>query len=104
VSLKEAVEFVERNPHPRLWKLICEAALDKLDYDTAERCFVKLEDYYGITFVNRIQNMDEKGKQKAEIAAYFKRFDEAEQIYKEMDRKDLILDLRVRLGDWSKVV
>lgn len=32
VSLKEAVEFVEKNPHKRLWKLIAEAALDKLNF------------------------------------------------------------------------
>ena len=40
----------------------------------------------------------------AEIAAYFKRYDEAEQTYKEIDRKDLALDLRMRLGDWARVV
>ncbi len=33
-------------------------------------------------------------KQKAEVAAYFKRFDEAETIYREIDRKDLAIDLR----------
>jgi len=45
VSLKEAVEFVEKNPHRRLWKLITEASLDKLNYGVAERAFVKNEDY-----------------------------------------------------------
>ena len=30
--------------------------------------------------------------------------DEAEQIYKEIDRKDLALDLRRKLGDWSNVL
>lgn len=45
VSLKEAVEFVEKNPHRRLWKLITESALDKLNYGVAERAFVKNEDY-----------------------------------------------------------
>ena len=42
--------------------------------------------------------------QKAEIASYFKRFDEAEQIYKDVDRKDLALELRMRTGDWNKVI
>ena len=32
VSLKDAVDFVEKNPHKRLWKLIAEAALDKLNF------------------------------------------------------------------------
>jgi WD repeat-containing protein 35 len=48
VNLKEAVEFVEKNPHKRLWKLITEASLDKLNYGVAERAFVKNEDYSGV--------------------------------------------------------
>jgi WD repeat-containing protein 35 len=32
VSLKDAVEFVEKNPHKRLWRLIAESALDKLNF------------------------------------------------------------------------
>lgn len=48
VSLKEAVEFVEQNPHKRLWKIITEAALEKLNFGIAERSFVKNEDYYGL--------------------------------------------------------
>jgi WD repeat-containing protein 35 len=48
VSLKEAVDFVEQNPHKRLWKLITEQALEKLNFGIAERGFVKNEDYYGL--------------------------------------------------------
>jgi WD repeat-containing protein 35 len=48
VSLKEAVEFVEKNPHKRLWRLIAETALEKLNFQVAERAFVKNDDYYGI--------------------------------------------------------
>ena len=50
VSLKEAVAFVEdkNNSHRRLWKLVNEAALDKLNFALAERCMVKNEDYYGV--------------------------------------------------------
>lgn len=43
-------------------------------------------------------------KQKAEVAAYFKRFDEAENLYVDMDRRDLAIELRMRLGDWFRVV
>jgi len=104
VNLKEAVEFVEKNPHKRLWKLITEASLDKLNYGVAERAFVKNEDYSGIQLIEKLNNLDEKVKQKAEIACFFKRYDEAEQIFKDIDRKDLALDLRMRLGDWAKVI
>ena len=54
VSLKDAVEFVEKNPHKRLWRLIAESSLDKLNFQIAERAFVKNEDYYGVQFVNRL--------------------------------------------------
>lgn len=62
VSLKDAVEFVEKNPHRRLWKLIAEASLDKLNFQIAERAFVKNEDYYGVLFVQKLQQIDEKYK------------------------------------------
>lgn len=48
VSLKDACDFVERNPHRRLWNLIGEAALEKFNFSTAERAFVKNEDYYSV--------------------------------------------------------
>ena len=104
VSLKEAVDFVEKNPHKRLWQLVTEAALDKLNFALAERALIKTEDYFGVQLVNNISRMEEKSKQKAEVACYFKKYDEAEQIFKDIDRKDLALDLRMRLGDWSKVI
>jgi hypothetical protein len=40
----------------------------------------------GIQFVKRLRKLDDPLKQQAEVAAYFKRFDEAERIYREMDR------------------
>jgi len=104
VNLKETVEFVEKNPHKRLWRLITEASLDKLNFGVAERAFVKTEDYSGLQLIEKLNNLDEKVKQKAEIACFFKRYDEAEQIFKDIGRKDLALDLRMRLGDWSRVV
>lgn len=42
ISLKDAINYVEENSHPRLWKLICETALEKLDFDIATWAFVKL--------------------------------------------------------------
>ena len=103
-SLKEAVEFVEQNPHQRLWKLIAETALDKFNFNIAERAFVKTDDYDGVKLIQRLQNFDEKNKQKAEISAWYGRYDEAEDIYRTIDRKDLALDMRRKLGDWPKVV
>jgi WD repeat-containing protein 35 len=78
--------------------------LDKNDFVVAEKCFVRCRDYQGIQFVKRLRLMDDPHKQRAEILIYFTKFDEAEKIFKEMDRKDLAAEMRMRLGDWFKVV
>ena len=58
----------------------------------------------GIQFVKRLNLLDDPKKQAAEVASYFGNFDDAEKIYRDLDRRDLALDLRSRLGDWFKVV
>eukprot|EP00002_Diphylleia_rotans_P007172 TRINITY_DN1668_c0_g1_i5.p1 TRINITY_DN1668_c0_g1~~TRINITY_DN1668_c0_g1_i5.p1 ORF type:complete len:840 (+),score=196.96 TRINITY_DN1668_c0_g1_i5:209-2728(+) len=104
VGLQDAFAFIDDRPHPRLWKLLAESALDKLDFGMAEKAFVRCADYQGVQLVKRLKVLDDKMKQKAEVCTYFRRFDEAESIYREMDRKDLAIDLRMRLGDWFRVV
>ena len=103
-SLRDCLAFVERNAHPRLWRLLAETALGKLDLSLAERAFVAAGDYPGIQFVKRLQLLQDKSKQRAEVAAFFLRFAEAEDIYLQMDRKDLALELRMRIGDWQHVL
>merc|ERR1719230_104923 len=103
-NLKDAFNYVEANPHPRLWRLLAEAALDQLDFSVAEKAFVRYDDYPGIQFVKQLKLLDDKVKQQAEVATYFQRFDEAEAFYREIDRTDLAIDLRVRLGDWFRVI
>jgi WD repeat-containing protein 35 len=104
MDLRDAYDHVDRNPHPRLWKILAEAAIEKLDFDIAHKAFVKCDDYQGIKFVNKVKKLDDVNKQKAEVAIYFKNFDEAENIYKSIDRRDLALEMRSRIGDWFKVV
>ena len=83
--------------------MLAEAAIDDLDLATAEAAFVRCKDYPGIQFVKRLQNIQSKSIQRAEVAAWFNRFDEAEKLYLEDDRRDLAVNLRRRLGDWFKV-
>lgn len=104
VGLAEACEYIQDHPHPRLWSLLAEAALEQLDFGMAERGFVKCGDYSGIQYVKRLQLLNDRVKQKAEVAAYFQQFDDAEALYRKIDRKDLAIDLRQRLGDWFRVV
>lgn len=35
--------------------------------------------------------------------AYYGNYDQDEQIYRSMDRKDLAVKMRVKIGDWFKV-
>ena len=47
VGLKDALGFIEENPHPRLWRLLAEAALESLDLTMAEAAYVRCKDYPG---------------------------------------------------------
>jgi len=48
--------------------------------------------------------MKDKMKARAEVAVYLKRYDEAEALYREIDRKDLAIQMRKRIGDYPRVV
>ncbi|XP_053191008.1 WD repeat-containing protein 35 [Scomber japonicus] len=104
VGIEDASQFIEDNPHPRLWRLLAEAALQKLDLKTAEQAFVRCKDYQGIEFVKRLGNLQNEPMKQAEVAAYFSRFEEAERMYLDMDRRDLAISLRIKLGDWFRVL
>lgn len=104
VGIRDAYQYIEDHPHPRLWRLLAEAALEELEFVVADKAFVRCGDYQGIQYVKRLRLLNDRMKQKAEVAAYFQRFDEAEALYREIDRKDLAIELRMRLGDWFRVV
>ena len=54
--------------------------------------------------VKQLRSMPDKMKAKAEVAAHLQRYDEAEAVYRDIDRKDLAIALRRRIGDYSRVV
>ncbi|XP_023690491.1 WD repeat-containing protein 35 isoform X2 [Paramormyrops kingsleyae] len=104
VGIEDASQFIEDNPHPRLWRLLAEAGLQKLDLATAEQAFVRCGDYQGIELVQRLAHLHSEAMKRAEVAAYFGRFEEAERMYLDMDRRDLAIGLRSKLGDWFRVL
>ena len=57
----------------------------------------------GIQAVKQLRRLDTALKQDAEIALYLKQYDEAEALYRRMDRPDLAIDMRMRLGEWFAV-
>jgi WD repeat-containing protein 35 len=57
IGLQDAQQFVEDNPHPRLWRLLAESALEQLNLKIAEQAFVRCKDFQGIEFVKRLGNL-----------------------------------------------
>ena len=47
---QDALAFIEENPHPRLWRLLAEAAINSLELTMAEAAYVRCKDYPGIQF------------------------------------------------------
>ncbi|CAG2226168.1 IFT121 [Mytilus edulis] len=71
----------------RLKRLLAESALEQLNLKVAEQAFVRCKDYQGIEFVKRLGNLQREDMKQAEVAAYFRRFEEAERKYLDMDRR-----------------
>lgn len=68
-------------------RLLGEAAVNNMNYVTAESAFIRSLDFPGIQFIKKIQGINNDQLKKAVIAAYFKKFDEAERIFLESDRR-----------------
>ncbi|CAM9187816.1 unnamed protein product [Chrysoparadoxa australica] len=106
-GLEEAYELVQGHDGKctKLWRILADSALEALDFGMADKAFVKCSDYASIQFVKRIQGLPDRIKQRAEVSAYFERHDEAEVLYREIDRRrDLAIKLRQQLGNWFRVV
>jgi len=69
VGLRDTYAYIEENPHPQLWRMLAEAALEQLNLVIADKGFVRCRDYQGIQFVKRLRKLDDKKKQKAEVSA-----------------------------------
>lgn len=96
--------YATKNPHSRLYRILAEQSLEALELTIAEKCFVKIGDYHGVQLVKLLRSMTDKMKMKAEVAAYLQHFAEAESIYRDIDRKDLAVQVRSRIGDYNRVV
>jgi len=55
------------------------------------------------SFIQRVSQIPHETLKKAEVAAWFGKYDDAEKLYIEIDRKDLAIRMRKKLGDWFKV-
>lgn len=102
--MSDAYKYILENPHEKLWTLLAEEALTKQDFPHAEMAIIAKKDYPSLQFVKRVKTLDDPRKQLAEIEAFHRHFEVSEKLYKILDRKDLALEMRQRLGDWFGVV
>jgi WD repeat-containing protein 35 len=84
--------------------MLVKQSLEQLDFVIAEKALLKLEDYMSLKIIKRIQMIGDKNIQKAEILSYYKKYDEAEELLMRIERVDLAIQLRMRLGEWQQVV
>lgn len=87
----------------KLWKLMANEALMKLDLVTAEKAFVLCEDYAGIQFIEKLSLCDDKDLQKADILKFTGKYIDAEKKYISMNRFDLAILMNLDLGEWMRV-
>ena len=64
-SLSEAQSFVSTHPHPVLWNLVADKALQKLQLDEAETCYVHGQNYRGLKFVQKLKRIKSEKVGKA---------------------------------------
>ena len=70
----------------------------------AERALLRIDDYKTIKYIRKIQVLDDREKQRAEMLALYGKYDEAEDVYRGIERKDLAINMRVKIGDWFRVL
>lgn len=102
--LQEAFALAEEKLHPKLWKLVGYSSINSFQLDIAMKSFVQSQDYPAIKFVQRLLSLEDKRKRQAEVYVWLTKFDEAEQIYLEMDRRDLALEMWMMLGRYDRAL
>ena len=104
IDMNDIYQFVDQNSHRKLWELLAEYSLLNLDFITAEKAMIQYNDYMGLSFIKRVKSIDDDYLKKAEIHQFFLDYDKAEEVYMMVDRRDLIISMRIKLGHWEKVI
>mmetsp|Transcript_9975 Transcript_9975/g.40967 ORF Transcript_9975/g.40967 Transcript_9975/m.40967 type:complete len:733 (+) Transcript_9975:879-3077(+) len=103
ISFQDSWRFVQKNGHQRLWQLLAHGALQKLDLAIAKQSFANFADIYGVYFARKLEMICDEIQQRAEVSAFFQHFDNAEELFASMNRVDLSLAMRIKMGDWFHV-
>lgn len=104
IDINDIYTYIDRNQHKKLWELYAEYSLLKMDFNSAEKAMIQYNDYMGLNFIKRIKSIDDDNIKRAEIYQFFLDYDKAEETYSNIDRKDLSILMRIKLGNWEKVI
>ena len=102
-DLKEAFDYAIKHPCNSFFSSITKKALEKMDFDTAQKTMLQMSDFEGLEFLKNVKNIEDEDIKKAEILQYNSNFDEASKKYNKMNRSDLNLAMQMKLGKWDKV-
>ena len=102
-NLEEIYDYVSRNPNKKLWQTLSKKAMEDLDFDTAHRSMLQMNDFDGLEFLKQVKNVEDPEIQKAEIAQFNSQYDEASKLYAKTGRNDLNLAMLMKLGKWDKI-
>ena len=65
---------------------------------------MKIDDFKTLKYVKRLQQLDDREKQRAEILTLQGKYEEAEKVYRTIERKDLAINMKVKIGDFYGVL
>ncbi|CAI2357122.1 unnamed protein product [Caenorhabditis sp. 36 PRJEB53466] len=99
MKVDEAIDYAERNSHTELWKLIATYAMFNHKWESAEHCFVKLGDYYGVELIKKLRPMATNEQRNAELYFYKEDFETAENLFMQLDRRDLAVEMYSKVGE-----
>ena len=102
-NLEEVYEYIKKHPSKSLFKKLSFKALENLDFDTARKSMLEINDFNGLQFLERMKNLKDPELQKAEIAQYNSNYDEASKLFSKSNRNDLKLEMLMKLGKWGEV-
>jgi len=104
IDIDDIYQYIDRFSNKKLWEMLSEYALLKLDFTTAEKAMLQYNDFLGLSFIKRVKIIDDDTLKMAEIYQFFLDYDKAEELYNFADRKDLTIAMRIKLGHWEKVI
>jgi WD repeat-containing protein 35 len=104
-AVESLMDLARRRKQPRLWTMLAEHALEKLDLETAETAWAHARDWHGLQLVKRLRSFSGQPlwKQRFEAWCYLGQSAAAEAVVASADRLDLAVEMYIKLGDWGSV-